>query len=330
MISKIRAALAASCLLAAPALAQDISSEPLRPLDPLDAGALSRDAGALPETLWAGSTAASAKAALNAVPAGIVSPTVNDLLRRTLASGGEPPEGGVGDSDLAAARLLTLWRAGFVSEVSAIAARTPNLETAPLLSRVKAEADLALGEIDDACEAENRLEEGRNDLFWLQLRAICQARAGSPAASLSIDLARNAGADEDFEIALTLAEGVSIETVRPLDALVLGTALNSDTTMEISLADTPPRFIAALAAGKGPPSVKPALAYEAAKAGWISPAALAEVFSTITPDAETGLANPADPLSAALAAEGLARRALMYRAARTGPVEDRIEAIETC
>ena len=297
------------------ALAQSITSEPLRPVDPFDVSALDRSEGALPETLWRGSNAATARAAIERAPAPSQSAAVNRLTARALLSGGAPPDGAAGDQALAALRMETAWNIGFAEDVAELGRRTPAIEEAPDLSRLKADAELSLGQLEQACQTANRLKDGRDEAYWLQLRAVCLTRANDSAARLTEDLARAAGPDENFDTAMALAYGDEVEEVEPASPLLLAMALNSNTTIRLKLDELSPPVLTALTLGEGPEEIKPVLARKAAGMGLISAGALAEIYRSVQPPETEGVA--ADLMAAAMNAEGETREALMFRAAES-------------
>lgn len=335
-ISRISAwALAAAAILTAPAGAQ-ITSEPLRPVSPFDVGAFNEPGEALPETLWRGSSAASARAAIDLAPDASRSAAVNRLMSRALLSGGAPPRGAEGDEDLASLRLDKAWTAGFAPQVMRLASGAPNNRSIPAIARIEAESELTLGDLQAACETAEGLREGRDDLFWLQLRAVCLAESGDPAASLTADLARGAGAGEDFETALALVRGDEDPgDVEPDSALLLGVALSQGAKLSLDLDKASRAVLAAMGAGAAPPGMQLAAARQAALLGLIDPASLGELYGAVEPEAaadgeddgeereEEGngegaapAVTPAEMLALAMEEDGAMREALLYRAAR--------------
>lgn len=313
--TNLKTSLVAACLALSTgaAAAQSITAEPLRPVDPFDVGAVAPEDGALPETLWRESDAASARAAITRAPAPASSAAVARIVRRALLSGGSPPQGGAGDEALAALRLETAWRAGFAGGVADLAARTPDIESSEPLSRIKADAELAMGALDAACRTADRLKSGRDAPYWLRLRATCLVRADDPAADLTADLARAAGDDPAFEAALGLAAGDEIEAVAPDSLLLLGVALNSPVTIRLSMDALAPPRMAALTLGRGPDEVKPMLGREAALRGWIRASELAAIYRMV-PAPDTGGVDGA-LLVASRAVDGARREALVFQAA---------------
>lgn len=222
MISRARQGLAALAALglAAPALAQSgIEVQSLDALDPLEVGL---PGAALPMTLWDGSTADTAGAALASLPGAsdgaYDSPALRELARAVLVSGGYPPAGARGTEALAVARTDRLLAASGVMDAFDLLERTPNLNTTTQLSRQHAELAFAAGEFDRACYTTNALLEGRDTPYWLRARALCLAVDGqNAAAELTAELASGVAPDADFDrllFALTLQQPLSGNPVR--------------------------------------------------------------------------------------------------------------------
>ena len=199
-----RASLLAA-LLGGSALAQQpIEVERLDALDPLEVGLSGAGLG---NGLWAGTDRDLAVAALGALPSAgdgrYGSEAVSDLARAVLATGGQPPAGGRGDSDLAALRIDRLVAASSASDAFDLLERTPGINRAPQLARWHAELGFATGNPDRACRTADALIEGRDTAYWLRARAFCLAlQDRSAAAELTAELARSQGEDDGFDARL--------------------------------------------------------------------------------------------------------------------------------
>jgi hypothetical protein len=113
-----------------------------------------------------------------------------------LATGANAPEGIGNDAAMAGARANALVALGDLDAASAILSRTAGVERDPALSRAAAEAALIAGDDGRACAVSNALQIGRDDIYWLRLRAFCQAQAGqASAAQLTFELAQTQGRD---------------------------------------------------------------------------------------------------------------------------------------
>lgn len=313
-ISRNRAwapAAAALLLAGAPAWAQDIEVESLGPVDPFSVGVMTPSQGGLPDDLWQGSTAELAAEAMSRVPADSDSPAVNRLIAKALLSGGEPPEGADGDA-LAAQRMQALLAAGFAEDAARLASRTPDVAARPGLAEAQANAFLVSGDLDGACATADSLREGREGAFWLRLRAVCLAVAGQTTrADLTAELAREEGDNPQFERAYALAVlGEALEEeVETADPLVFASAIRAGA--RITLADAASRAMMAPPA-EDEPHLAVLRAARAAKAGLITPAAVAAVYESVPrPALEPGVSR----LDAALDSPDGAREALLYQLA---------------
>lgn len=148
-----------------------------------------RDSG-LPADLWAGTSPALARALIPLIGPKTRGGAEVLLARDLLAAGVAGPEGAGRDPDVAAARIQALLGLGRPQDAWAAAARAPNLYSSPALSEAVAETALIVGEDDRACQVAEALTVGRGEIYWLRLRAYCQARAGqSDTAQLTLTLA---------------------------------------------------------------------------------------------------------------------------------------------
>lgn len=175
------------------ALAQPIEVATLSAPDFFSNGA--RDTGLGPD-LWAGSSAQTARTVIPLLAAKPLSPAAQALARRVLATGASGPDGAGQDPELAGARINALIAQGAVKDAGVILSRTANLERSPVLAQAGAEAALLAGEDERACSIAEGLATGREEIYWLRLRAYCQLRAGQAGpAQLTFDLAQGQARD---------------------------------------------------------------------------------------------------------------------------------------
>lgn len=252
----------AALLLAGTASAQDIEVRQLGALDPLEVQIADTP---LESDLWRASSADTARAAMTALPPadgpGYTSPALAELAARVLLSGGEPPEGGRGDSALAALRTERALAAAGAPTVFALLERTPQLERRPALARLHAELAFALGRGSEGCRTANGLVDGRDQPYWLRARAFCHALEGQDAAAeLSVDLARAAEPDAVFDTllyAVTLEQpvppGIAIDT--GLEWALVHVAANG-THPDVDLSNAP-RWLRDVAELTAPPAELP-------------------------------------------------------------------------
>lgn len=198
---------AALLLLAAgpaPARAQ-VEVAPLSAPDIFSGG--SRETG-LGDELWRGSSADLVRRLLPGVGDKPLSPAARRLAVRVLSAGANAPNGAGSDLSLAAARARALMALGEGQAAFVSVERIPNLAADPALAEIAAEAALISGADDRACRIEAMLTVGRSELYWLRLRAYCQAISGqADAAQLTMTLANEQGRDPVFTrlmLALTL------------------------------------------------------------------------------------------------------------------------------
>lgn len=229
-------------------------------LDALDLFSAGRDTG-LGADLWKGSSAALARTVIPTLGDKPLSPAAVHLARRMLATGANAPGDAGTDADLDAARVRSLLALGDAPAVEAILDRTPNLSANADLSRAGAEAALILGDPDKACRIGDQLSVGRDGLYWLRLRAFCQAMAGKTAeAQLTLTLAQQEGADPDYVrlmgVVLAGAGDPGKPSLRDGVDYALSRKLQLDLTP--ALADAPPAIAEQVRASLPPPAAAPA------------------------------------------------------------------------
>lgn len=172
-------------LSTAPASAQ-VEVRSLTKLDLFSAG---RDAG-FGADVWKGSSADIARAVIPTLATRPLSPAGMSLARRLLAQSATAPDDAGSDADLAAARAKALLALGEAPLVDDIVNHTPNLSQNAPLSQAAAEAALDLSNDDKACAIGEAVTSGRGGLYWVRLRAYCQAVAGKTGeAQLTFTLA---------------------------------------------------------------------------------------------------------------------------------------------
>lgn len=173
-------------LLALPAVAQ-VEVATLAPPDYFSLG--DRDSG-MPADLWRGTSPALAHDLIPLIGKKPLSPASATLARRVLGAGVAGPEGAGRDPDVAAARVQALLALGQSRTAWAAVERAPGVPANPDLAQAGAEAALVNGQDDFACKVSDQLTVGRGEIYWLRLRAWCQARAGqADAAQLTFTLA---------------------------------------------------------------------------------------------------------------------------------------------
>jgi hypothetical protein len=164
----------------------------------LDLFSAGRDTG-LGMDLWKGSSADIARAVIPPLASAQLSPAGAALGRAVLGAASSAPDGAGDDAGLAAARASALLALGDADTAGAILDRTPGVSSSAALSQVAAEVALIVDHPDKACAIADNLAVGRGDIYWLRLRAFCQARAGKPdMAQLTLTLANQQAPDPVF------------------------------------------------------------------------------------------------------------------------------------
>jgi len=250
--------LVVALVIATPAAAQ-VAVQPLAAPDYFSLG--SRDAG-LPDDLWRGTSPDLARALIPQIGGKPLSPAATSLARRLLATGATGPEGVGRDADIAAARIQALLALGRPKDAWAAVARAPNLPTSPALSEAAAESALIVGEDDAACAISDGLSVGRGEIYWLRLRAYCQARAGqTDAAQLTLTLA----SEKQRDVVVSRLIGAVIAGAGDPGAASLRNGLEYSLSRRLALdvsapKGAPPAIVTAIAGDPGPALPTDALA----------------------------------------------------------------------
>ncbi len=169
-----------------------VGSQSLAQLDLFSAG---RETG-FGQDLWKGSSADVARMVIPSLRDAALSPAGAALGRDLLATASIAPDGAGNDAPLAAARASTVLALGDAEGASDILAHTPGVTGSSALSEVAAEAALITGRNDKACAVGDALAVDRDGIYWLRLRAFCQALAGkTDLAQLTFTLANQQAHD---------------------------------------------------------------------------------------------------------------------------------------
>lgn len=238
-------------LIAGSAWAQAVEVTPLAAPDFFSTGA--RDTG-LGADLWKGASPQTMLTVLPLLAEKPLSPAAHGLARRVLATGATGPEGAGDDAAIGGARINALIAAGAVKDADAILARTSGLERNPILAQAGAEAALLAGEEERACAIAEGLATGRDEIYWLRLRAFCQVRAGqTDMARLTFDLAQGAERDAIYgRLMLAKLAGAGDPGAASLRN-GLDYALSRSLGLDLATAKASPAVAAALvSAGPGP------------------------------------------------------------------------------
>lgn len=177
---------AALALFAAPATAQ-VEVTTLAAPDYFSLGDRSSGIGS---DFWLRTSPELARDVIGTVGRKPLSPAFAALGRLAIGAGVPGPEGVGRDPEVAAARVQALLRLGAPQTAWAAVERAPGVGGNLALAEAAAEAALIAGQDDYACKVSDQLMVGRGEIYWLRLRAWCQARTGqADAAQLTFTLA---------------------------------------------------------------------------------------------------------------------------------------------
>ncbi|HYD45901.1 MAG TPA: hypothetical protein VEA79_11620 [Phenylobacterium sp.] len=153
----------------------------------------------LPDTLWRDASPSLAREVFDRISRQPLSPAARALSVRVLATGANAPSGAGSDADLAAARANALIALGQAEGAARILDRAPGQTRNEPLSRAAAEAFLRTARPERACETARDLTVDRERVYWLRLRAFCQALDGqADAAAVTFSLANQTERDAVF------------------------------------------------------------------------------------------------------------------------------------
>ena len=239
----------AGLALSASAWSQPVTIAPLAAPDLFSTGG--RDTG-LNGDIWRETSGPILRAVLPLLAARPLPPAAAALARRVLATGASAPPGGGKDAGLAGVRIAALTTQGDLAAAARILSRTSGLDRNPELATAAAEAALLSRDDERACVVERGLGAGRDGVYWLRLRAYCQARAGqTEAARLTLDLAQTKVRDPVYG-RLMGAKLDGLAAGPPTLRNGLDYALARDLGLDLSVAKPAPAVAAALAQAGDP------------------------------------------------------------------------------
>lgn len=249
-LRRVLVAVAAAAAVTSSAAAQEVVPAPVEvaPLAAPDAfSAGTRDTG-LGQDLWRGASAETLNTVLPLLASKPLSPAAQALARRVLATGAPGPEA-LGP-DAAGMRAAALIGVGAARDAAQLLARASGLDQTPSLAQAAAESALLAGDDERACKVGDQLAVGRENIYWLRLRAFCQQRAGnSGAAQLTFDLAQSQARDAIYGrlMGAKLAGAGSPGAASLRNGLDY--ALSRSLGLDLSAAQPAPAVAAALASG---------------------------------------------------------------------------------
>jgi len=157
-------------------------------------GLLDDSNGGLGSQMWSGAVRSDLENELSRIPIVTTDPVVRDLARRLLLTRADAPVG-TSHKALVTIRLQKLLDGGLVNEAGALAAEAA-VPNDPEFARVQAEA-LLYASRAEVCSDMTNARLSSSELFWLELRAFCFARAGdAPAADLTRSIIEAEGTND--------------------------------------------------------------------------------------------------------------------------------------
>lgn len=202
-------------------------------VDASAAGLLGQTEGGFGSDMWRGATRADIERHLAELPVVTGSPVMNDLTRRLLLTGAEPPAGPQSGTSLLAVRLDQLTHSGH-ADLAVDLAKSAQADKTPAVAVARARAALATGNHDEACNALADIPTGSDPAhdetaaFSLKLSAFCQVLAGKKSeANLTLDLAREEGLDDPifYSLVAEATDGLKLKADDPKQLDILDVAL---------------------------------------------------------------------------------------------------------
>ncbi len=323
-----------------------IEIDSLSDVDPNSIGAIDTGRGGLGPDLWRNSRRETVAGLLQAMPKRIASPTLRDLVRRSLLSVAEPPAAGeVGDarlalnpavgSDAASAggagasapsflslRAGTLAALGEAEGLKQLLAVVPSRDVDEGISQVQVENLMLLQEDVAACAiVRDGVVTYPASLFWPKALMYCQIVEGDlTGAILGVDLLREGGEDDPtfFELveSAEAAIGGAGNDVTALDPTPLHMSLARATNQRVLPDDvtrTQPAVLALLASSGAYDITQRAEAAEwAVTFGSFPVESLRDLYAGFT----FGSDELQAPIEAAVLDSGVRGRALLFQAAQ--------------
>lgn len=262
----------------------------LSAIDPAGAGLVSSNSGGFAPTLWSGSARTAVASRIAQMPAAPNSPAMQGLMRRLLLTSAQPPAGATppDEPSFLGLRLSKMLASGWLEESAMLAGQSRRDDS--FARQTAAEALLLQGRDADACGDTTSLREQSNDPYWLKLRVLCYVQQQNiPAATLTLDVMRERGIEDDafFALASALTEGGAAPKI---------TALPKPSGVHLALLRqanaTPPAALAVWVPGttllsqSADPDVRLTAAERAAVAGLLPPDQLRIIYDAeaFTPD----------------------------------------------
>jgi hypothetical protein len=289
---------------------------------PATSGLISPQQGGFGSDMWQGASRTDIDTYLARLPVPGASPVMNDLARRLLLTGAQPPSGAGSGITLLATRIDRLIAAGHTQAAVELAS-SAGQDRPPLVAAGLARAALAQSNEQLACEALKDIPPGRDPAhdamaaFSVKLSTYCQIAAGNPEiASLTLDLAREEGMDDAlfYSLASEAALGIVLRAPEPNGLTIMNFAFYKLAGRELpkdAVEIAEPALLPAFLNDENvAPEAKVAAAERAASYGLIDGRDLAAVYRepSFTPEQMAGLLTSDIPEPSPL------RRAMIFQA----------------
>lgn len=202
-------------------------------VDASSAGLIGEGEGGFGSDMWRGATRGDIERYLGRLPVATGSPIMNDLARRLLLTGAQPPQGQPGGASLLAMRLDRLIAAGH-ADLAYDLGQSARADKSPAVAIARARAALAIGKDREACAELPDIPTGSDPAhdqtaaFSLKLSAFCQVVSDNKAtANLTLDLAREEGLDDPlfYSLVAEATDGLKLKAADPKSLEILDAAL---------------------------------------------------------------------------------------------------------
>lgn len=300
-------------------------------VDASSTGIIGQNEGSFGPEMWRGATRGDVERHLAQLPVVTGSPTMNDLSRRLLLTGAQPPEGQQGGTSLLAVRLNQLIAAGH-ADLAYELGQSAQADKSPGVAIARSRAALAIGKDQEACAELPDIPTGNDPAhdataaFNIKLSAFCQVISDNKStANLTLDLAREEGLDDPlfYSLVAEATDGLKLKAPDPKSLDILDLALYRLANRELpknagEIAST--AIVQTLARDeKLAPETRIAAGERAAMLGLLEPDELISLYkSPVFAEADfEGLKTGTFPEGAAM------RRALLFQAidAEVSPTE---------
>ncbi|MBM3489522.1 MAG: hypothetical protein FJX68_03585 [Alphaproteobacteria bacterium] len=308
---------------APPAAEPGLQRQALGGIDLSGLGTLGQSQGALPPSLWRGTTLRAVEQLLVRLPLPSSSPAMVDLARRLLLSTAEAPAGQPSGVSLLALRAERLWAAGLVEDLVALARLLPqDRAEEPALAKLRLEAAFVTGDEKTACAIAEAMLARDALPVWQKAAAFCYARAGDQGrANLFADMLRETQREDQTFFRLLEANtgrrGKPPEWPKQSEPLHLAMLRATGRLPPLDRLEAlgPAALAAAAVAGDNPPEIRAEAAERAAALVALRPTDLAKAYA----EATFGAADRADPAKRAKELGGGRGSALLVQAAALQP-----------